>query len=76
MVDLTAEDDRAHQMRVADRICLATNKMKLTASQAARRAEWMMRRGFVRPGCHVEPYACAECGTHHVGNRRIVFPED
>ena len=37
-------------------------------------AERMMDQGKVWPGCHMTPYACADCGRWHVYNRRIVWP--
>jgi len=41
--------------------------------QALAAAERMMDAGRVRTGCHITPYACADCGEWHVANRVIVW---
>jgi hypothetical protein len=40
--------------------------------QALDGAERLMEKGYVRPGCHITPYACDRCGEWHVANRIIV----
>jgi hypothetical protein len=35
-------------------------------------AERQMDRGAVRPGCHITPYLCGDCGKFHLTNRIIV----
>lgn len=44
-----------------------------TRDDALTAAERMMEAGKVRPGCHMTPYVCEECGEFHVANRIIVF---
>lgn len=42
---------------------------KVTALDAA---EAMMEDGRVKPGCHITPYECPDCGQWHVTNRVII----
>jgi hypothetical protein len=43
-----------------------------TYAAALDAAELMMEQGKVKPGCHITPYECPDCGEHHVGNRVII----
>ena len=53
--------------------CTETGKIKYADKDAAHEiAELMMRREQVKPGCHITPYQCLDCGWWHVRNRVIV----
>lgn len=54
------------------RRCLTQKVGWATYPEALDAAELMMEVGHVKPGCHITPYACAQCGAWHVRNRMIV----
>jgi len=43
-----------------------------TRAEALIAAERTMDAGQVKPGCHITPYECQDCGEWHVANRVIV----
>ena len=43
-----------------------------TYASAFDAAERLMQLGHVKPGCHITPYVCQDCGHWHVRNRVIV----
>jgi hypothetical protein len=55
------------------RRCISQKVGFRSRAQALDAAERMMDAGRVRPGCHITPYACDDCGEWHVANRVIVW---
>lgn len=47
-----------------------------TKADADREAEIMMDAGKVKRGCHLTAFLCRDCREWHVGNRRIVWPDE
>ncbi len=43
-----------------------------TYDDALTAAELQMDSGAVKPGCHITPYRCDDCGAFHLWNRVIV----
>lgn len=58
------------------RRCTSFKAEYVSLAQAEDAAEDQMDAGFVRPGCHLTPYLCEECGRWHLANRQIVFPRE
>lgn len=57
---------------VGFRKCLSQKAGFSTYDEALTAAERMMALGKVKPGCHITPYDCPDCGEWHVANRVIV----
>lgn len=55
-----------HRMCESQKYCFGTKDDALDG------AERLMELDKVKPGCHITPYLCDDCGNWHVFNRVIV----
>lgn len=53
--------------------CVTQKHGYATREEALDGCERSMEAGKVKPGCHLTPYLCDECGEWHSYNRIIVF---
>lgn len=44
-----------------------------TRDDALTGADTAMMADLVKPGCHLMPYECEDCGRWHVRNQRIIL---
>lgn len=69
---MASSPTRLHVDPLTARLCESLKACHRTKAEALDVAEKMMERGQVKPGCHITPYLCRDCGHWHVRNRVIV----
>ena len=72
---MAAFKTRLHLNPRAVRQCVTYKVSYDSRDEALYAAERAMERNMVKPGCHVMPNVCPQCGRWHIANKTIVSLE-